>query len=274
MRNITPITIENLRVWLLNRRAKAKATKFVIGLSGGIDSAVVAALCARADKDNTVAVILPCYSDPKSESDARKVAAAIGIEAHKVDLGAAHAALWPVIDKELSRVRHTRHGDKDEIADTNTRSRLRMVALYAIANALNGIVVGTDNACENYVGFFTKYGDGGVDMNPIARYVKSEVRALGRLLGIPEEIVTKTPTADLRFDKPNGRPNTDEAELGVTYDQLDAYLLDMMYGGGENIAPVDPAICRRIEQMHLATQHKRDQPYEPDDAFAEEPVQV
>ncbi len=251
----TDLTIEKLRVWLLDRREKAQAKRFVIGLSGGIDSAVVAALCARADKANTILVMLPCFSDPKSEEDARIVAAAIGVEPIKIELEAAHTALWSATDKVMDDGRWSRDGQRDETADTNIRSRLRMVALYGVANALNGIVVGTDNACENYVGFFTKYGDGGVDVNPIARYLKSQVRELGYRLGIPHSIVIKVPTADLRYNLLSGRPNTDEDEMGVTYEALDAYL--QCHGS----VPGD--VAGRIERMHDATQHKRETPYEP-----------
>ncbi len=255
----TDLTIEKLRVWLLDRRHKASAKYFVIGLSGGIDSAVVAALCARADKANTIAVIMPCHSDPKSEEDARAVAAAIGITPVKIDLSRDHSNLLDTIEKPIGSM--PPGGHNHELMDTNLRSRLRMVTLYAIANSLNGIVVGTDNACENYVGFFTKYGDGGVDINPIARYVKCQVRELGRLLGVPLEVVNKTPTADLRYGMTDGKPNTDEAEMGVSYDDLDVFLTHRDHH------QIHPSVSQRIRGMHDATHHKREVPYEPESDF-------
>jgi len=129
----------------------------------------------------------------------------------------------------------------------NIKPRLRMATLYYFANALNYLVAGTGNRSELSIGYFSKYGDGGVDLLPIGHLVKSEVRALARELNIPPEIVDRTPSAGLWFGQ------TDEEEMGFTYKDLERYLEDGPQG-------VSPALAMRIERLIRASEHKRQLP--------------
>ena len=132
-----------------------------------------------------------------------------------------------------------------QMSQGNLKARLRMATLYSVANALNYLVVGTDNAPESYTGYFTKYGDGGVDVLPISSLTKTEVRAWARALGLPEKIAGRVPTAGLWPGQ------TDEAEMGLTYDMIDRYLL------GEQ---VPATISERIEELNQVSEHKRQLP--------------
>jgi NAD+ synthase len=133
---------------------------------------------------------------------------------------------------------------KQQMPEANVKPRLRMTALYFIANSLNYLVAGTGNRSEVALGYFTKYGDGGVDLLPIGGLLKSEVRALGRDLGVPERVIVKPPTAGLWVGQ------TDEAEMGFTYDTLEAYLRD-------GPSAVDHAVAERIERLRKVSDHKR-----------------
>ncbi len=128
--------------------------------------------------------------------------------------------------------------------EANVKPRLRMSALYFIANSLNYLVVGTGNRSELTLGYFTKYGDGGVDLLPIGGLLKSEVRALGRELGVPDRVIDKPPTAGLWVGQ------TDEAEMGFSYDTLEAYVT-------KGPSAVDKAVAERIERLRKVSDHKR-----------------
>ncbi|MBM3471183.1 MAG: NAD(+) synthase [Armatimonadetes bacterium] len=229
---------ERLIAWLRERAGEAGTLGAVVGISGGVDSAVVAALCLRAFPETTLGVIIPCHSDPRDIEDAEGVCAALGLPHTTVVLDAAFDALTAALRDAGQPADH-------RMALANLRPRLRMSALYYFANRLNRLVVGTGNRSEAYVGYFTKYGDGGVDVQPIGGLVKSEVRELAAYLGVPQAIVDRTPSAGLWPGQ------TDEGEMGLTYAALDAYLLT-------GTAP--PAIRTRIERMHAASEHKRRPP--------------
>jgi len=136
---------------------------------------------------------------------------------------------------------------KQQLPEANIKPRLRMTTLYFMANSLNYMVVGTGNRSEITLGYYTKYGDGGVDLLPIGGLLKSEVRALARELDVPAAIIDKPPSAGLWIGQ------TDEAEMGFTYDALEQYL-----SGGRSA--VTPAIADRIEQLRRASEHKRAMP--------------
>lgn len=229
---------EHLVAWLRERVGEAGALGAVVGISGGVDSAAVAALCLRAFPETTLGVIIPCHSDPHDIKDAEAVCAALGLPYTTVVLDAAFDALTAALRDGGQPADH-------RMALANLRPRLRMSTLYYFANRLNRLVVGTGNRSEAYVGYFTKYGDGGVDVQPIGGLVKSEVRGLAAYLGVPQAIVDRTPSAGLWPGQ------TDEDEMGLTYAALDAYL----HGGA---APA--AIRTRIERMHAASEHKRRPP--------------
>ena len=237
---------ENSARWLAERAAGAGARGFVFGLSGGIDSAVVARLCQMAAPQRVLGVLLPCYSHPQDEADARLVAGAFAIPIVRVDLASTFDALTDSLQHAVKGM--PAHVDvvdiKQQLPDANIKPRLRMASLYFIANSLNYLVVGTGNRCEIALGYYTKYGDGGVDVLPIGNLLKSEVRALARELNVPQPVIDKAPTAGLWVGQ------TDEEEMGFSYDTLERYLTQGASG-------VPPEVAQRIERLQRASEHKR-----------------
>ncbi len=227
---------DHLAGWLRDEVTAGGGEGAVFGLSGGIDSAVVAALALRAFPQNSLGVLMPCHSDPRDATDARLVADGFGLPTVSVDLG-------PVYDLLLETLAAGQPGlREDRLAAANLKPRLRMTTLYAYANRLGYRVLGTGNRSELAIGYFTKYGDGGVDLLPLGELTKTEVRELARHLGVPQPIIDKPPSAGLWAGQ------SDEGEMGLTYDALDAYLL----GHGADAATVE-----RIEGMAAASAHKR-----------------
>ncbi len=235
--------------WLRERVESAGARGFVFGLSGGIDSAVVGRLCQLATPSRVLGVLLPCYSHPQDEEDARLVATTFGIPVARVVLDEAFDALAGALHHAVKGLpTHVDTVDiKQQLPEANTKPRLRMASLYFLANSLNYLVAGTGNKSEIALGYYTKYGDGGVDLLPIGGLVKSEVRALGRELGVPAKIVEKLPTAGLWVGQ------TDEAEMGFSYETLEQYLTS-----GPSAVPAE--VAARIERLHNASDHKRAMP--------------
>lgn len=206
----------------------------VVGISGGIDSAVTAALSVRAlGSENVVGVWMPAYSLQVHAEDSYKLAEAIRLNLVTVDLGATYDQILEAINPYLLM------NDKTK---GNTKARLRMTTLYAIANQKGYMVAGTDNASEVYVGYSTKGGDALADLNPVASLTKTQMRILADYLGIPQSIITKPPSADL------WEGQTDEQEMGFSYEQLDRYIIT-----GET----DDAAKQRIDTMHRISAHKR-----------------
>jgi len=232
--------------WLRDRAEDAGAHGFVIGLSGGIDSAVVARLCQMATPNRVLGVILPCYSNVQDEADARLLAKTFGIPTARVDLSATFDALTGELHGAVKGLPQSVHVTdiKQQMPEANIKPRLRMTSLYFIANSLNYLVAGTGNRCELSIGYFTKYGDGGSDVLPIGHLLKSEVRSLAQQLGVPTPIIDKAPSAGLWIGQ------TDEAEMGFTYDMLEAYLTS-----GASAVPAD--VAKRIESLHNGSKHKR-----------------
>lgn len=226
---------DRLVTWLRQQAAEAGVEGAVVGLSGGIDSAVVAGLCRRAFGEKVLGVIMPCHSDPQDAEHARLLADAFGIEARTV-------VLDDVYDQFLALLSQSGKGEPPRLAVANLKPRLRMITLYYHANSLGYLVVGTGNKSEATVGYFTKYGDGGVDLLPIGNLVKQEVRELADHLGVPQPILDKPPSAGLWGGQ------TDETEMGITYEVLDRYILT-----GE--AP--PPVAQRIQEMNRRSEHKR-----------------
>ena len=229
--------------WIRQKVAEANAKGVVVGISGGVDSAVVAGLCSRAFPDNCIAVVMPCHSNPEDKEDAYWIAEGFELQPLEIDLSAAHSQIFDQVITDLKHQGCEVVGAK--MSQGNLKARLRMSTLYAIANALNYLVVGTDNAPESYTGYFTKYGDGGVDILPISSLTKTEVRAWAWMLGLPQAIAKRVPTAGLYPGQ------TDEAEMGISYDVIDRYLL------GETVSP---EVQERIEELHRKSEHKRQLP--------------
>ena len=213
----------------------AHASGIVFGNSGGKDCALVGILC-KAACENTVGIMMPCASKRNytlDADDARAVADKFGIETRIVDLTAVREAEI----KELEKV-----AALNSMALTNIAPRLRMTTLYAIGAAENRLVAGTGNKSEIYMGYFTKWGDGASDFDPIADLTVGEVYDFLRYLGAPEQIIKKAPSAGL-FEG-----QTDEDEMGVTYAAIDKYILT----GDAN--EHDKAI---IDRYHERSEHKR-----------------
>lgn len=209
--------------------------KYILGLSGGVDSSLVAAICKNAvGKEKLECLIIPIESDENDMKDALTVANVLNINYKIVDLTKTYQSYCAEMAK--SGIELTKS------ASSNLKVRMRMCALYAYAQNESGLVLGTDNKDERYVGYFTKYGDGAADLLPIVHLLKSEVVEAAKMYGIPTELAEKVPTAGL-FEG-----QTDEGEMGVTYCALDNYLLGLS---------VDNASRDRIERMHKNSEHKR-----------------
>ena len=202
---------KNLINWLQAKVDSAGAQGAVVGLSGGIDSSVTAGLCQKAFGDNVLGVIMPCHSGERDEKDAEMLSNKFDIKSIKYDMS-------EVYDHFLDGLK-TKGVKGGKVAEANIKPRLRMTALYYYAASLNYLVIGTDNRSELKIGYFTKYGDGGIDLAPLGSLVKSEVKELAERLDIPESIITKKPSAGL------WRGQTDEDEMGFSYEELDKYIL-------------------------------------------------
>jgi NAD+ synthase len=228
---------DSIASWIAGHVASAGQTGAVIGLSGGIDSAVVSGLCARAvGKENVLGIIMPAHSAQADIDDAVLTAETWGIEHRTIDL----SALYDQVRKTLP--------PGNDMANANIKPRLRMITLYHHANTLNRLVVGTGNRSELMIGYFTKYGDGGVDLLPIASLYKHQVRDLAREIGVPERIVNRPPSAGL------WEGQTDEDEMGLTYEVLDRTLAAIDSGQTDDI---DAETLERVQGMVNATAHKR-----------------
>lgn len=230
--------------WIKEQVALSHTKGMLVGLSGGIDSAVVAALIKKAFPENSLGVILPCKSNSKDAEDGRALAEALEIDYVTIDISDEHTTLMGKISESLVG----KNTGNERLYDANLRARLRMTTLYGIANAMGYLVAGTDNAAEVYTGYFTKYGDGGVDVLPIANLLKAEVFEWAKVLGVPQQIIDRKPSAGL------WEGQTDEDEMGTTYDFIDAHLK------GEIIPEKDKAI---IERLHRVSAHKRAMPPAP-----------
>lgn len=234
--------------WLKKKVKEAGAKGLVVGISGGIDSALVAFLIKKAFPDDSLGVILPCKSNPKDREDALEVIKISGIKYLEIELSEIQDTLFKNVWVELDN-KHLLSDRKNlKLSDANLRARLRMSTIYCIANTLNYLVVGTDNAAEVYTGYFTKYGDGGVDIIPLANLRKEEVYQWGRHFGVPKSVLDKPPSAGL------WEGQTDEDEMGTSYEMVDKLLQ------GYDIPEEDRII---IERLHNRSAHKRKMPDAP-----------
>jgi len=207
----TARTIEHLTGWLRARFADAGFTQALLGLSGGIDSSVSAALAARAlGPENVWGILMPYHtSTPESVEDATALVEMLGIHSFTEDIS-------PQIDLYFED-----HADADPLRRGNKMARERMTILYDHSKRLSALVVGTGNRTEALLGYTTMFGDNACALNPIGEFLKTEIRQLGAALNLPERILTKPPSADLWAGQ------TDEEELGLTYDEVDPLLVAM-----------------------------------------------
>lgn len=230
------IETEKRVAFIKEKMAEAYAEGLVFGNSGGKDSALVGILCAMAT-ENVLAVAMPCHSKRnygEDMDDAVALAKAFGIKMITVDLTETRSELTDAIGMELTKM-----------AISNIAPRLRMTTLYAIGQTCNALVVGTGNRSERYMGYFTKWGDGAFDLNPIADLTATEIFEFLRYLNAPANIIEKAPSAGL-FEG-----QTDEEEMGVTYKAIDEFITT-----GET----DPRSKAIIECYHRVSEHKRRMP--------------
>ena len=200
------INSKKISDWIKTEVKLAGAKGVVLGLSGGLDSALVAALSKKAVGRNLLCLIMPCNSFKEDIKDAKLIAKKFKINTKQVNLEPVYKTLTKLLPK----------ANKKTLG--NLKARLRMMVLYYYANKLNYLVAGTANKSELMVGYFTKYGDGAADILPIADILKTEVKELAANLGIPKDIIRKIPSAGLWSGQ------TDEGELGITYSELDNIL--------------------------------------------------
>lgn len=245
-------TAEAIVSFIRQKLEESGAKGIVVGMSGGVDSSVVAVLCVRAlGPKRVLGLILPSAdSDPEDRKDALAMARQLGIQTQEISIASFVAAFEAELD-----------ATSDRVLLANIKARCRMIALYHVARREQLIVIGTSNKSEYALGYFTKWGDGGADFAPLGDLYKTQVRALAKELEIPAKICEKVPTAGLWPGQ------TDEGELGITYDRLDQILHGIEFG-------LDAAEIRRrtgfsvreiarVMGLVRATVHKRKMPLIP-----------
>lgn len=238
------VIAQNIEKWMKNRVHNAGAKGAVFGLSGGLDSAVVAALCKRAFGNNALGVIMPCHGVDEEVFHAELVAKTYELPYYTVDLSNGFNVLTKEFAANLTEPRQV-----SDAALTNLKPRLRMATLYYYAACYNYLVMGTGNRSEIAIGYFTKYGDGGVDLEPIGGLLKEEVKELAVYLKVPQAVITKAPSAGL------WEGQTDEKELGFSYFELDLFLKH-----GE----ASQELKSKIELLQSKSEHKRQLPPMPE----------
>ena len=240
--------IKHISKWIRDYARKARVDSLVVGISGGIDSSVVSALCAQTGL-KTIVVQMPIRQNPRLNNLSSAQATWL-LEHHPdnvVHMSMDLTAVFTAFEKKL-----TPFGDS-ELAFANSRARLRMMTLYQIAQSYGGIVVGTGNRVEDFgVGFFTKYGDGGVDISPIGDCMKTEVWAMGQELGLLQDIINAPPTDGLWADGRN-----DEDQLGMTYPQLEQAMLQDTYEEiGQYATAAEAKLVKQYRKIRAKNLHK------------------
>ncbi|MFX0022431.1 MAG: NAD+ synthase [Candidatus Hermodarchaeota archaeon] len=233
--------ISEIQEWIKNYVSSAKVDGVVVGISGGIDSAVTTTLCVKAlGKGSVIGLGLPCLSNPQDLKDSRMLAENLGIRFIVFDL----IEIYNEFMKKSSSLI-----ESNKLAIANLKPRLRMMTIYFVGQSLGKyIVAGTSNRTEIAIGYFTKYGDGGVDIEPIGDLYKCEVREIGKILNVPEEIIKKPPSAGL------WEGQTDEDEIGLTYEVLD----EIIFRIDNNLAldELNKDNVKKVKEMMKSAQHK------------------
>lgn len=221
--------------WIKEKVLSSGMRGAVLGVSGGVDSSLLAGLLAEAlGPQNIIGVIMPCHSLPIDEQYALLLAKQFKFRTYKVDLTSAYDLITSLLTNEI--------GPLNRISRSNIKPRLRMSILYSIAQQNNYMVCGATNKDELLYGYFTKHGDSGVDIFPLADLLKGEVTALASYIGVPDELVKRKPTAGL------WEGQSDEEEIGLTYQQLDKYF----YNG-----EISSEYKNKVEAAVKNTAHKR-----------------
>ncbi len=244
--------VEAIHSFLRHHLKESDRRGVVLGMSGGLDSSLVAKLCADAlGPAKVLGMALPEETGGPDERDARDWAKQLGIGFRVLEIG----RMVDTIAREL------KVGKADRVGLGNVKARVRMIALYQVAHDEDRLVIGTSNKSEICLGYWTKFGDGGADFQPIGDLYKTQVREMARHLGLPRRILEKPPTAGL------WKGQTDEGELGIRYDVLDRILLGIeLRFAPEDIAEraeVDLKEALQVERIVAANVHKRKMPLIP-----------
>jgi NAD+ synthase len=246
------LTEEAILEFISEKVRESKADGVVVGLSGGIDSAVTSLLCAKAlGPDKVLNIFVPCGTTPCGDKkDVEEFCEQFGMELKEIDISG-------MVDAVMRALPST----DDRRLIGNIMARLRMIVLFHHAKLLNRVVMGTSNKSELLIGYFTKFGDGGADFCPLGDLYKTEVRMLAGRLQVPSSICDKVPTAGLWVGQ------TDEGELGLSYEELDQILVGIELNlSNEDIADrvkIDLEKVEKVWSMHRASVHKRKMPLIP-----------
>lgn len=242
--NYSKIT-EEIEKFLIDKIEKTSANGLILGLSGGIDSAVLTYICKRNLKEKTLAIIMPDTEiTPKSETeDALKMISLTGVEYKLIDIN-------PIV-KEYSM-----YLEPNEKAKGNLRARIRTNILYYYANLKNYLVLGSSDKSEYQIGYFTKYGDGASDITPIISLYKLQVREIAKYLKVPENVISKKSSPHLWKD------HEAENELGISYEEIDSILYCLMekkldVKGIQKVTDIEELKIRKILELKVNSEHKR-----------------
>jgi len=237
--------IQSIESFLKNKISDSNSGGVVFGLSGGIDSVVVAYLCSRVFKKNTLALIMPDSKiSPKTETqDALRIAGNLGLEYKLLDINLIHSAF-------------SKYLEPNEVALGNLRARIRANILYYYANAKNCLVVGTSDKSEYLIGYFTKHGDGSADLMPIVSLYKTQIRELARTLGVSDSIISKKSSPHLWIE------HTAEEEIGFSYEEIDSVLYcvidkKLSLEDANKKTGIEKNSVDKIYQLYKKSQHKR-----------------
>ena len=246
----TEKVVDHIVNWLKEYATKANMNGFVLGISGGIDSAVTSALCAKTGL-RTLCLEMPIHQEKNQVTRAQKHIQYL--KKHFANVTNLEVNLTPVFDNFKEAVPNAETSDNLSLSLANTRARLRMTTLYYFAGMHAYLVAGTGNKVEDFgVGFFTKYGDGGVDISPIADLMKSEVYQIAEYLELSPEIINAEPTDGLFDDSPS-----DEEQIGASYDELEWAMLEAEKGKtGNDFSGREKEVFQIYQSRHLANLHK------------------
>ncbi|MFP3227767.1 MAG: NAD+ synthase [Caldisphaera sp.] len=241
---------KNIEKFIKNELENSSRKGYVIGLSGGVDSATAYYLAAEAiGIENVIALIMPDINvTPKEDiNDAKDLVKKIGGQMHIIDIS-------PIVEVYKSTL--PIYQETDEVPLGNIRARIRMTILYYYANKMSRLVLGTGDRSESFIGYFTKYGDGGVDILPISPLLKSQVRKLAQKLGVPDNIALKPSSPRLWSGQ------MAEKELGISYDQIDMIIYSVIDKGysikeASELTGISVDVFEKVFKMNKDSEHKR-----------------